>query len=615
MASKEALEALGRQLEALRLDSDKRFQALEERNERSADKIRALEQDNTTLRRQKQEHDEEIRALREEHDEKIRALREEHDEKIRALREEHNEEIRALREEHNEEIRALREEHDEEIRALREEHDEEIRALREEHDEKTRALNVSELTKQIVGNLRFGYFDDLCSTFLQLPKAPAVFRQNVCLAFLQAAQNLPADKHCKKGHNREKAFDLEGCKVKSGLVERSHLVPNSAACRIDWGIIVQNALPEGLRSDDVAKKVLFGCCDEDNNHIPGIADLPFNFIFLGGQREHLESKAALMLLPLLSPQQQFEWKGEGYKAILIGVDKDVYRQTFFQLDTEAVLKNSEYQQHHLDEESLVKEICRPMKQKYLLPTLYQDDREVLHQALQHIQILYKDVCLIQCEAPKSLETLLQDNGYWNQVSRCFQIRKVSGCDDLRDKLRKQKKVKAFEGLKSETGQPVAVALPCFRVITFKGDSQEEQHIELHTAPHPLLLSLRSMNAMANYFYGDLPNGRSSLLLMSCYGGLEEGMAFDCELCLRNAFGEEFDPQEQYVMGPDGPEILSSGNPVQGAARSPDSQNSPEALQYAAERQCGSNTSASPPSSQESECSAASTVQRDVFEDQ
>ncbi|EKX32764.1 hypothetical protein GUITHDRAFT_121070 [Guillardia theta CCMP2712] len=593
-ASEGALEALGRQLEALRLDNDKRFQALD-------DKTRALEQDNTTLRREKQEYDDKIRALREEYDEKIRALKEEeeYDDKIRALREEYDDKIRALEQDNTT------------LRREKQEYDDKIRAFREEYDEKTRALNVSELTKQIACNLRFGYFDDLCSTFLQLPKAPAVFRQNVCLAFLQAAQNLPADKDCKKGHDREKAFDLEGCKVNSGLVERSHLVPNSAACRIDWGIIVQNALPEGLRSDDVAKKVLFGCYDEDNNHIPGIADLPFNFIFLGGQREHLDSKAALMLLPLLSPQQQFEWKGEGYKAILIGVDKNVYKETFFQLDTEAVLKNSEYEQHHLDEESLVKEICRPMKQKYLLPTLYQDDREVLHQALQHIQILYKDVCLIQCEAPKSLETLLQENRFWNQDSRRFLSKKVSGCDKLRDKLTKEKKVKAFEGLKSETGQPVAAALPCFRVITFKGDSQEEQHIELHTAPHPLLLSLRSMNAMTNYFYGDLPNGKSSLLLMSCYGGLEEGMAFDCSQCLRNAFGEEYDPKEQYVMGPDGPEILSCGNPVQGAAMSPE--NSPEALQYAAGRQCGSNTSASPTSSQESECSAASTVQRDLFD--
>ena len=372
-ASEGALEALGRQLEALKLDNDKRFQALD-------DKTRALEQDNTTLRREKQEYDDKIRALREEYDEKTRALKEEYDEKIRALKEEYDEKTRALKEEYDEKIRAL-EQDNTTLRREKQEYDEKTRALeqdnttlrreKQEYDDKTRALNVSELTKQIACNLRFGYFDDLCSTFLQLPKAPAVFRQNVCLAFLQAAQNLPADKDCKKGHDREKAFDLEGCKVNSGLVERSHLVPNSAACRIDWGIIVQNALPEGLRSDDVAKKVLFGCYDEDNNHIPGIADLPFNFIFLGGQREHLDSKAALMLLPLLSPQQQFEWKGEGYKAILIGVDKNVYKETFFQLDTEAVLKNSEYEQHHLDEESLVKEICRPMKQKYLLPTLYQ----------------------------------------------------------------------------------------------------------------------------------------------------------------------------------------------------------------------------------------------------
>ena len=181
---------------------------------------------------------------------------------------------------------------------------------------------------------------------------------------------------------------------------------------------------------------------------------------------------------------------------------------------------------------------------------------MLDQSLQHIETLYKDVCLIQCEAPKSLKQLLQDGGFWNQDSRRSLFKKVSGCDDLRDKLRKEKKVKAFKGLKSETGQPVAEALPCFRVITFKGDSQEEQDLELHTAPHPLLLSLRSMNAMANYFYGDLPKGRSSLLLMSCYGGLEEGMAFDCEQCLRNAFGEEYDPKEKYVMGPHGPEILS-----------------------------------------------------------
>eukprot|EP00960_Hanusia_phi_P003455 102212-Hanusia_phi.AAC.1 len=37
--------------------------------------------------------------------------------------------------------------------------------------------------------------------------------------------------------------------------------------------------------------------------------------------------------------------------------------------------------------------------------------------------------------------------------------------------------------------------------------------------------------------------------------MDPGMKFDCETCLRNKFGEDFEEEREYVMGDDGPEVF------------------------------------------------------------
>lgn len=230
------------------------------------------------------------------------------------------------------------------------------------------------------------------------------------------------------------------------------------------------------------------------------------------------------------------------------------------------------------------------------------DMEKLHQALEYNEILLKDVAAIQCGQALSLPQLLQNAGIWTTSARRTSRTKVAHCKKLREKLRAGKMVKTFKGLESKTEEIV-----CFRLIRFKGSSPEEAKVHLHRAPHPLLLSLRSMNAITNHLYGDLANNVTRLLLMSCYSSLDEGMAFDCEHCLRNAFGLEYDEEAKYVMGRDGPEIVYCDSI---SVRS--SENSPEASKFSAEKLCGSDTSASSRTTQDSETCAASTVPRDLF---
>ena len=168
-----------------------------------------------------------------------------------------------------------------------------------------------------------------------------------------------------------------------------------------------------------------------------------------------------------------------------------------------------------------------------------------------METLYKDICVVKCE--ESLAKLQQDANIWTDVLKCDNLDKVTPCDDLREKLRTERMVKVFKGLKSEL---VTGKLACFRVIKFKANGPEEEPQPAHTAPHPLLLSLRSMNSITNHFYGDLPNGKpSGVLVTSCYRGMEEGMVFDCEHCLRNRWGHHYAEEgETYVMGPYGLEL-------------------------------------------------------------
>ncbi|EKX31683.1 hypothetical protein GUITHDRAFT_122123 [Guillardia theta CCMP2712] len=380
---------------------------------------------------------------------------------------------------------------------------------------------------QMADNLRFAYFDDLGSDLVKLPNSPAVFGQRVCFTFFQHALTLPdqcvghkasdckdrKEDHVQDSHRDVGAYDIDGRKVTtSSVVERAHLIPFSQPCRLDWSTAVQNTLPEDMRSHDMIEKVLFGCYDRSGSYIPGIAESSINFIYLYSQREHLDNKAALMLIPFLSPEQQFDWNGEGYDAILICAHQRVYHEIYFELDTGPVRAiNSEHNHHasQVDEESLLQEIYKPMREKYLIPSVYQDDRQKLHQALEYIETLLKDICVVKCE--ESLAKLQQDANIWTDVLKRDNLDKVAACDDLREKLRTERMVKVFKGLKSE---PVPGKLACFRVIKFKANGPEEEPQPAHTAPHPLLLSLRSMNSITNHFYGDLPNGKSSMLLLT-----------------------------------------------------------------------------------------------------
>ncbi|EKX39773.1 hypothetical protein GUITHDRAFT_114020 [Guillardia theta CCMP2712] len=423
----------------------------------------------------------------------------------------------------------------------KEQSDKRIQALEKENQ----ALRASQEKTDIVNKMRLGVFDDLSSGSVDLPSAPAVLGKITCVAFQECALERLSDrcvavkasaykdgKRGNPGPSNEKRFDLKGREVKSSAIQASHLIPHSYLCRTDWAAILQHTLPEEtLKSKDVVEKILFGCFDEDNKYMPGMAENPYNFINLVAQQAHLDQKAAIMVLPLLCPQQQCEWSGEGYQAILICANQEVYDETVLRLETEAIGKNKsgrhdQVSEAQVGEKSRLKEICEPMREDYLIPSIFPGDMEKLHQALEYIEILLKDVAAIQCGQELSLEELLQNAGISTKSAR--------------EKLRAEKMVKTFKGLESTTEEIV-----CFRLIRFKGSSPEEAEVHLHQAPHPLLLSLRSMNAITNHCYGDLANNVTRLLLMSCYSSLDEGMDFDCEHCLRNAFGLEYDEEAKY----------------------------------------------------------------------
>ncbi|EKX30885.1 hypothetical protein GUITHDRAFT_122908 [Guillardia theta CCMP2712] len=150
----------------------------------------------------------------------------------------------------------------------------------------------------------------------------------------------------------------------------------------------------------------------------------------------------------------------------------------FDLKGQAIGKNKsghdQVSEAQVGEKSRLKEICEPMREDYLIPSIFPGDMEKLHQALEYIEILLKDVAAIQCGQELSLEELLQNAGISTKSAR--------------EKLRAEKMVKTFKGLESTTEEIV-----CFRLIS----------------------------------------------------SLDEGMDFDCEHCLRIAFGLEYDEEAKY----------------------------------------------------------------------
>ena len=267
----------------------------------------------------------------------------------------------------------------------KEESDKRIQALEKENQ----ALNASQEKTDIVNKMRLGVFDDLSSGSVDLPSAPAVLGKITCVAFQECALERLSDrcvavkasaykdgKRSNPGPSNEKRFDLKGREVKSSAIQASHLIPQSYLCRTDWAAILQHTLPEEtLKSKDVVQKILFGCFDEDNKYMPGIAENPYNFINLAAQQAHLDQKAAIMVLPLLCPQQQCEWSGEGYQAILICANQEVYDETVLRLETEAIGKNKsgrhdQVSEAQVGEKSRLKEICEPMREDYLIPSIF-----------------------------------------------------------------------------------------------------------------------------------------------------------------------------------------------------------------------------------------------------
>lgn len=227
-----------------------------------------------------------------------------------------------------------------------------------------------------------------------------------------------------------------------------------------------------------------------------------------------------------------------------------------------------------------------------------DDRAKLQRALEHFEVLFKDACTIQCQ--ESLANSLCEGEMWS--SRHNYRTKVDNSDELRSRLHQEGRVNVFTGLaETEPGSEEPVMFP---LVRFKG-LDEEEGVPLPQGPHPLLLSFRSMNAMTNFFYGNLPDTQS-LLFMSCYN-MAEGMPLDCETCLQNAFGEDYDEEEHYMMGPDC-EIMVAAEPL---PRSKPSLGTPDS-DILALSGCTGNLTCDSASSGQSESSAASTVPRELF---
>ena len=255
-------------------------------------------------------------------------------------------------------------------------------------EKENQALRASQEKTDIVNKMRLGVFDDLSSGSVDLPSAPAVLGKITCVAFQECALERLSDrcvavkasaykdgKRSNPGPSNEKRFDLKGREVKSSAIQASHLIPQSYLCRTDWAAILQHTLPEEtLKSKDVVQKILFGCFDEDNKCMQGIVENPYNFINLAAQQAHLDQKAAIVVLPLLCPQQQCEWSGEGYQAILICANQEVYDETVFRLETEAIGKNKsghdQVSEAQVGEKSRLKEICEPMREDYLIPSIF-----------------------------------------------------------------------------------------------------------------------------------------------------------------------------------------------------------------------------------------------------
>jgi len=74
------------------------------------------------------------------------------------------------------------------------------------------------------------------------------------------------------------------------------------------------------------------------------------------------------------------------------------------------------------------------------------------------------------------------------------------------------------------------AFICFQLIKFKGNSPEEENLQLQTALRPLLLSLRSIMRRPT-----------------------ASMETDCHHGVSNTLGEKYDKEKHYIMGVEGPE--------------------------------------------------------------
>ena len=263
-----------------------------------------------------------------------------------------------------------------------------IKELTQQHKEQIQTIDTK-LRK--ASSFRFGIFTDLVFMLVALPKESVVLGRSVCRTFETLASSIPEKfvaytpsecllkppKRVSNQNLRRKGRSLFGQSLTSGLIECAHLIPLSSYCRVDWVRTVRSLLPSHMRSTDMAERLLFGCYNPDkvDDCRGSITELPFNYVFLQGQREHLDSKSALMVLPLLTPEEQCQWTGEGYYAIVICADADIYRDCRLDFDRYAVSKLHQAREpSELGVNLPLAHFAEPIRRDFLMPGVYKGTR-------------------------------------------------------------------------------------------------------------------------------------------------------------------------------------------------------------------------------------------------